>query len=456
MLKRQIHRWFPLFLDLSGWRILAVGGGKIARRRIQTLLEFEPGHIRVVAKEISPDLWRMQDLENVEICERAYCVEDLEGCQMVLAATDDPDLNKSIGEACKERGILANVASDRKLCGFHFPGVATSGPITVGINAAGLNHRLAKDARERIQKLLDGGNHMQDKKRVIIGSRESKLAVVQSEMVADYLRERHPDWDVQLLTMKTTGDIILDRTLDQIGGKGLFVKELDKALADKRSDLSVHSLKDMPMEVSEELPLIAFSKREDPRDALVLPKGCTELEKGKPIGCSSLRRRLQLSKLFPDNPCENVRGNVLTRLDKLDRGDYGALVLASAGLKRLGLKERISRQFDPEEMIPAAGQGILAIQGRAGEDYSYLEDYDCREGRYAALAERAYVRELDGGCTSPVAAHAQIENDWMRIKCLYYKESNGEWHTGRAEGPVKEAETLGRNLAREMRDKYGV
>lgn len=294
------------------------------------------------------------------------------------------------------------------------------------------------------------------KKRVIIGSRESKLAVVQSEMVADYLREQHPDWDVQLLTMKTTGDIILDRTLDEIGGKGLFVKELDKALVDKRSDLSVHSLKDMPMEVPDSLPLVAFSRREDPRDALVLPKGHTELEKGQPIGCSSLRRQLQLSQLFPDNPCKNVRGNVLTRLDKLDRGEYGALVLASAGLTRLGLKDRISRYFEPEEMIPAAGQGILAIQGRAGEDYSYLDDYDCKEGRYAALAERAFVRELDGGCTSPVAAHARVAEDRISMKCLYYKESTKEWHTDQAEGPLKEAEALGRDLARKMRERYGV
>lgn len=457
MREEQIHRWFPLFIDLAKWRILVVGGGKIAGRRVQTLLEFEPECIRVVAKEIGSDLRRMKNLKNVEICEREYCTKDLENCRMALAATDNPDLNRRIGEECRERGILVNVASDQELCGFHFPGVVTDGPITVGINAAGLDHRLAKDTRKRIQGLFDGGNDMQNgKHRVIIGSRESKLAVVQSEMVADYLRGQYPDWDVELLTMKTTGDIILDRTLDEIGGKGLFVKELDKALMDKRSDLSVHSLKDMPMEVPESLPLIAFSKREDPRDALVLPKGCKELEKGKPIGCSSLRRRLQLTKLFPDNPCENIRGNVLTRLDKLDRGDYGALVLACAGLKRLGLADRISRYFDPEEMIPAAGQGILAIQGRAGEDYSYLDGYDCREGRYAALAERAFVRELDGGCTSPVAAHARIEGKQIYIKCLYYKESTGEWYTDSIKGSVDEAETLGCDLARNMRDRYGV
>lgn len=296
-------------------------------------------------------------------------------------------------------------------------------------------------------------------RQIVIGSRESKLAVVQSEMVADYIRGQYPQWEVRLLTMKTTGDKILDRTLDKIGGKGLFVKELDRALLDERSDLSVHSLKDMPMEVPEALPLVAFSKREDPRDVLVLPKGCDGMDLKdltKPIGCSSLRRRLQLSKLFPQTPCKDIRGNVLTRLDKLDRGEYGALVLACAGLKRLGLEGRISRYFEPDEMIPAAGQGILAVQGREGEDHSYLEGYDCQESRYAALAERAFVRELDGGCTSPVAAHARIADGQIRLDVLYYRGSTGEWYTGGCTGPVGEAESLGKNMAVQMRDRYGV
>ena len=212
-------------------------------------------------------------------------------------------------------------------------------------------------------------------RQVVIGSRESKLAVVQSEMVKAYILDHARDIQVDILTMKTTGDKILDKTLDKIGGKGLFVKELDRALLDKKSDISVHSLKDMPMEVPEELPLVAFSKREDPRDVLVLPEGKTELDPSKPIGCSSQRRILQLKELYPEAVCKSVRGNVQTRLAKLDSGEYSALILAAAGLKRLGLEGRISRYFEPEEMIPAAGQGILAVQGRAGEDVSYLDGF---------------------------------------------------------------------------------
>ncbi|MGN1142274.1 MAG: hydroxymethylbilane synthase [Oliverpabstia sp.] len=289
-------------------------------------------------------------------------------------------------------------------------------------------------------------------KTIRIGSRESRLAVIQSEMVMEYLRKECPDRDVSLLTMKTTGDKILDRTLDKIGGKGLFVKELDKALLEKKSDLSVHSLKDVPMEVPEELPLVAFSKREDPRDVLVLPRGSREIDFTKPIGCSSLRRILQLKELYPQAEFKSVRGNVQTRLNKLDSGEYSALILAAAGLKRLGLEGRISRYFEPEEMIPAAGQGILAVQGRQGEDYSYLKHFADRDGTIAALAERAFVRYLDGGCSSPVAAHAIIHGDSIQLMGLYYQESTGKYKKDSMCGTVDKAEELGVRLAKKLKE----
>lgn len=288
-------------------------------------------------------------------------------------------------------------------------------------------------------------------KKICIGSRESRLAVIQSEMVMDYLKKACPDREISLLTMKTTGDKILDRTLDKIGGKGLFVKELDRALLEKRSDLSVHSLKDMPMETPEELPIVAFSRREDPRDVLVLPEGKDVIDFSKPLGCSSQRRILQLKELFPQAEYKSIRGNVITRLRKLDEGEYGGLILAAAGLKRLGLSHRISRYFEPEEMIPAAGQGILAVQGRAGEDYSYLEGFADQEGTWAALSERAFVRYLDGVCSSPVAAHARIRGGQIHLLGLYYEEETGKYKKGRMEGPVEEAEALGIRLAEKLK-----
>ena len=291
-------------------------------------------------------------------------------------------------------------------------------------------------------------------RQIRIGSRESRLAVIQSEMVMDYLKKECPGDEITLVTMKTTGDKILDRTLDKIGGKGLFVKELDRALMENRTDLSVHSLKDMPMEVPDELPLIAFSRREDPRDVLVLPEGSDTWDTSLPLGCSSQRRILQLKELYPQVECKSVRGNVLTRLKKLDSGEYGALVLAAAGLKRLGLEHRISRYFEPEEIIPAAGQGILAVQGRVGEDYSYLDCVMDEKAKVAALSERAFVRMLGGGCSAPTAAYAQIEGEEVILNGLYYDEEAKDYITGKKRGPVEEAENIARTLAAELKARF--
>ena len=298
-------------------------------------------------------------------------------------------------------------------------------------------------------------------RKIRIGSRESKLAVVQSEMVMDLIRQAHPEIELELITMKTTGDIILDRTLDKVGGKGLFVKELDQALRDGRIDIAVHSLKDMPMDAPEDLPLLAFSKREDPRDVLVLPKEVTVedadkdigivLDPEKPIGSSSARRNLQLRRLYCDKTTASVRGNVLTRLSKLDRGDYSALVLASAGLKRLGLEDRISKIFEPGEMIPAAGQGIMVVQGRAGENYDYLDCVNDKNAESEALTERAFVRALDGGCSSPIAAFAQVDEDEIRLIGLYYMEAEDDYITGEISGLRADGEVLGKKLALQLK-----
>lgn len=286
--------------------------------------------------------------------------------------------------------------------------------------------------------------------KVIVGSRESKLAVIQSEMVIDAIREFDSNIDVSLITMKTTGDMILDKTLDQIGGKGLFVKELDRALLEHRADLTVHSLKDMPMEVSEELPLLAFSKREDPRDALVLRAGISELPKNPVIGCSSKRRTLQAQKLYPDAVIKPIRGNVQTRLRKLDEGQFDAIILAYAGLKRLNLEPRVSKLFSTEEILPAACQGILAVQGRAGYQVPFLKDFADEETKLIALAERSFVRTLDGGCSSPVAAYAVIDGESITITGFYVDEKENQYIDA-VTGSKYEGEALGRQLALAMK-----
>lgn len=278
-----------------------------------------------------------------------------------------------------------------------------------------------------------------------IGSRDSRLAVIQSESVIAALQQA--GYAAELVTMKTTGDKILDKTLAQIGGKGLFVKELDQALRDGRADFTVHSLKDMPMETPEDLPIVAVSKRADVRDVLVLPEGVSEWDRSQPVGCSSDRRRIQLEKLFPDIHVQPVRGNVQTRLRKLQEGQFGALVLAAAGLKRLGLENRISRYFSTEEILPAAGQAIIAVQSRQNTDITCLQTYHDADAWSCMTAERAFVRTLNGGCTSPVAAYAQMQGQDLQLRGMYVSEDKSIVRFGTCTGTAAQAEYLGIQLA---------
>lgn len=286
-----------------------------------------------------------------------------------------------------------------------------------------------------------------------IGTRNSRLAMVQAEMLADAIRAAGNE--AEIVSMTTSGDRILDKSLAQIGGKGLFMKELDEALFQGRTDLSLHCVKDMMPVVPDAYPVLGVSKREDPRDVLVLPKGQTEPVPGKPVGCSSIRRRLQFQKLYPGVAVKDVRGNVLTRLEKLDRGEYGALILAAAGLKRLGLEHRISRYFTPEEMLPAAGQGVLAVQGPKDLDTTGLEGFFDEDAYDAVRAERSYIRELNGGCTSPVCAYATIDGRKLTLRALYVKESETydeetPYVIRSVEGDRSDAEAIGASLARSM------
>lgn len=292
------------------------------------------------------------------------------------------------------------------------------------------------------------------RKIIKVGTRKSRLAYAQTAIVTEYIEKHIDGICTETVPLVTSGDKILDRKLYAIGGKGLFVKELDIALKNGTTDLSVHSLKDMPVELPKELPIIGFSEREDARDVLVLPGGKAEYDYSAPIGSSSNRRILQIKEIYPGAEVKNVRGNVLTRLKKLDSGEYGALVLAAAGLKRLGLEGRISRYFSTEEMIPAAGQGILCVQGRAGEDYSYLKDFFDEEAKQCALCERAFVRYLNGNCALPVGAYSEIlDEERMSIKGLYYDEETGIYRKMSLTGERAQPEKLGILLAKKLKEQ---
>ncbi|WP_128001364.1 hydroxymethylbilane synthase [Piscinibacter defluvii] len=245
---------------------------------------------------------------------------------------------------------------------------------------------------------------------VIIATRESRLALWQAEHVRDLLAARF-GWRVELLGMTTRGDQILDRALSKVGGKGLFVKELETALEDGRAHLAVHSLKDVPMDLPAGFELATVLEREDPRDAFVSPRyaGLEQLPQGARVGTSSLRRLVQLGARRPDLVVEPLRGNLDTRLRKLDEGQYDAIVLAAAGLKRLGLAQRIRSLFEPEAMLPCAGQGALGIEVRsdAHELRAALATLTHRPTWLAVQAERAVSRALGGSCSMPLAVHAQ-------------------------------------------------
>ena len=276
-----------------------------------------------------------------------------------------------------------------------------------------------------------------------IGSRESRLAVRQAEIVRDIICRNHPEVRIEIITMKTEGDRILDRSLAQIGGKGLFVKELD---------LAVHSLKDMPMEDNKEFPILAYSRREDPRDVLVYRPGLASLPENPVIGTSSGRRKLQMKLLYEGCDFRGIRGNVQTRLRKLSEEGYDATLLAAAGLQRAGMEHVIGRYFSAEEMIPAAGQGILAVQGRVGDERlaSLVACVDDRDSRVCALAERAFIRASGGGCTSPMAAHAVVNGSEITLSGLYCQEENGLYKKGKICGRVCDAKSLGEQLAKQL------
>ena len=288
------------------------------------------------------------------------------------------------------------------------------------------------------------------RRTVRIGSRDSALAIRQTEIVMEAVKKNHPEIEFEVLTFKTTGDKILDTSLDFLGGKGLFIKELEQALFDGAIDIAVHSYKDMPYEETEGLPIVALSEREAPFDALVLPQGASGIDASKPVGSSSQRRTIQFSRLFGGLDIKPVRGNVPTRLSKLDRGEYSALILAEAGLNRLSLQHRVSRVFTLDEMIPSGSQGILAVQGRQGVDYSYLDCFHSRDSEIVSKAERQYLKTLDAGCSAPVGVYAQLDGDTLTLTGMYVDDT-GNVATGKLSGGVDEAESLGERLAGQLK-----
>jgi hydroxymethylbilane synthase len=288
-----------------------------------------------------------------------------------------------------------------------------------------------------------------------IATRKSQLALWQAEHVAALLREKHPSLAIELVPLSTLGDRIQDRSLAAIGGKGLFIKELEVAIEDLRADIAVHSMKDVPAELPQGLVIAAVLKRADPRDALVTTSGAQRLEdlpRNACVGTSSLRRQAQIRALRPDLRIEALRGNVDTRLRKLEAGGMDAIVLACAGLIRLGLESRITARLDPLVCLPAVTQGVIGIECRANDARTLgllraLEDPDTRK---VMLAERAFAARLGGSCQSPIAAYATLEAGRIRIEGLVAEPDGSRLLRDSSSGSAENPAALGRELAERM------
>jgi hydroxymethylbilane synthase len=287
---------------------------------------------------------------------------------------------------------------------------------------------------------------------LVIGSRGSKLALWQAEQARERLKLLNPGIEINIEIIKTTGDVKSD-PLSVIGGKGVFTKELEDALLDGRIDMAVHSLKDLPTILPDRLSISAICERQDARDALVLRAGfegsLATLAEGAVVGTSSQRRLAQLKALRRDVIVNDLRGNVDTRIRKLDEGQYDAVILASAGLLRLGLQDRISARISITEMLPAVGQGAIAIETRSDDEFTVqtTSKLDHQETHAACLAERAFLRGLGGGCQLPIAAHATIDGDALTLDGLVAKPDGSEIWRDSLSGSLNNAQSLGSTLA---------
>jgi len=289
---------------------------------------------------------------------------------------------------------------------------------------------------------------------VRIATRKSALALWQAEYVKAQLEHFHSGITVELVPMTTKGDVILDTPLAKVGGKGLFVKELEVAMLEGRADIAVHSMKDVPVEFPDGLGLEVICPREDPRDAFVSNTyaNLDELPEGAIVGTSSLRRQCQLKSQRPDLTIRDLRGNVNTRLRKLDDGEYDAIILASAGLIRLEMPERIKAFIEPEQMLPANGQGAVGIECRTNDEAikQLLAPLECKTTRVRVLAERAMNKALEGGCQVPIGSYAIVNNDELYLRGLVGAVDGNEIIESDITGHIKDAEQLGDKLAQTL------
>jgi hydroxymethylbilane synthase len=467
---------YPIILRVHGRPALIVGGGPVAERKLRGLLE-AGADVTLISPAVTVEIGRLARAGRIRWVARRYQPADVERAFIVFAATGDDGVNAKVVAAARASGALVNDALDAGRGDFATPAVHRSGALTVSIDSAGLAPGFAKRIRDELAVVFDTRyaraaatlgrlrervqavvplarraavmKHFSerdiddlagmpaseteheveraadtvakvvpaDPQTLVCASRASALAMVQTRMMMAQLAAAGIASTV--LNITTRGDAVQDRALAAIGGDSLFVKELENALRDRRADYAVHSCKDLPSTLPDDLTIAAITPREDPRDAFCseLYPNLEALPGGARVGTSSPRRRAQLHALRPDLVYDDIRGNVDTRLRKLRDGEYAAIVLASAGMRRLGIAAKHTVPFDPAQLTPAAGQGALAIETRLGDPNTARIGAALNDPatNVCVRAERAFLRTLRGGCQAPVGAHATLDGGVLNV-----------------------------------------
>lgn len=487
---------FPFMIDICGKNCLIAGGGKIALHKAEILTGFEVNLV-VVSPIFEETFYRLEkEQKRLKLREREFFEKDLEGMDFVVAATGSRELNQHISDLCRRKGLLVNAVDQKEACSFYFPAIIRDHDMLVAVSSGGQSPAAVSHLKEKIasvipeyygemaekigeyrQYILDkvpeaerrkeifyqllsyGESHegripeelvkkvcclnknkkqeresgMKAGGKIRVGTRESKLAVEQTNLVIAALQRQFPGIAAEKVLIRTEGDKNLNKPLPEFGGKGVFITELERALLNGEIDLAVHSAKDMPAEIDEKLVIAGVLPREDARDVLVTKKkgvckkGCKRPgDEGFVIGTGSPRRQLQIKELYPGAVCKGLRGNITTRLQKLRKGEYDGIILAAAGLQRLGLigEEDLEYQFfSYEEMLPAGGQGIIAIEGRKEDAAAKMAQQISDAEAFEELeAERDILRKLNAGCHEAVGVFARHVGGDIQICTVCEKE----------------------------------
>lgn len=397
---------YPIVLNMHGRLAVVIGGGTVAERKITALLE-AGATVRVIAPSITPQLEALTGDARIAWERKAFDAVDVDGATLVFAATDDDAVNAAVVAAARTRGIFVNDASKGDRGDFSTPSVHRRDSLTVAVDTGGSAPAVAKLLRERLGALVDralAGT-------LVCASRSSRLAMTQTRTVMAKLARNGIASTV--VHVSTKGDEVQDRSLASLGTDSIFVKELEVALRERRADYAVHSCKDLPSTLPADMQLTAIVERADPRDVFCSARYASleSLPPGARVGTSSPRRAAQLRALRADLEYATIRGNVDTRLRKLEQGDFDAIVLAAAGLERLGALAPHMVPFAVDVLVPAVAQGALAVETRREDPIAIVLRAALNDphAELEVLAERAFLRALRGGCQAPIGAHATLD-----------------------------------------------